>query len=528
MFVLSKQRTKALVALHGWSAIGLGLLLYVVVLTGTVAVFSEEIAYWSVGAPQNSSASFALDIDKQLADLSTKVDQKYWDEISISETAKGYAAFFFHTHAKNPAGKMDELGIEFIIDPATAKLVSSREGFLSDLSAKERDSALSRFLVSVHTELHLPRPWGLLLTGMLGLSMLVAAISGLLMHRHLLADAFVVRRSNSKILKVRDLHTVAGTWSLPFAFVLAFTGSFFSFAGAFGIPAMAVVAFEGDQEALIHTLVGIPETQSLESVPTSSINGIIQNAKNRSGYLPKTLSVLHYHRGDAKIILQLPAAEGKLEPITYEYAGVTGEFLKQKPALGTQDSLGSTAFAIISPLHFGSFSGLLSKFVWVALGIASCYTIASGLALWLRRREETSRWSTFERLKHIAILGLPIAMLASGIGYFLTIGEGDPSYWVPRCFLAAIAGVFLVGFAIRNLQQLKLVLLCLCGLLCILQPVMRAFAGGLGWGNAMASSQFMVIMIDIILVCFGLLACRSAFSGRREYMQLLQSKGAVV
>ena len=67
MFALSQQCTKALVALHGWSAISVGLLLYAVVLTGTVAVFSEEIAYWSVGAQQNTGASFEIDIDKQMS-----------------------------------------------------------------------------------------------------------------------------------------------------------------------------------------------------------------------------------------------------------------------------------------------------------------------------------------------------------------------------------------------------------------------------------------------------------------------------
>src|SRR3546814_20625195 len=39
---LKKEETKAMVAVHGWSGILLGLLLYAVVLTGTAAVFAEE------------------------------------------------------------------------------------------------------------------------------------------------------------------------------------------------------------------------------------------------------------------------------------------------------------------------------------------------------------------------------------------------------------------------------------------------------------------------------------------------------
>src|SRR3546814_17066961 len=66
----------------------------------------------------------------------------------------------------------------------------------------------------------------LLLTGILGLAMLVAAISGLLIHRHLFKDIFTLRTRANPVLVDRDRHSVAGTWSLPFAFILAFTGSF--------------------------------------------------------------------------------------------------------------------------------------------------------------------------------------------------------------------------------------------------------------------------------------------------------------
>ena len=40
MIHLPKEETKLMVAVHGWSGIVLGLLLYAVVLTGMVAVFA--------------------------------------------------------------------------------------------------------------------------------------------------------------------------------------------------------------------------------------------------------------------------------------------------------------------------------------------------------------------------------------------------------------------------------------------------------------------------------------------------------
>src|SRR3546814_19172221 len=94
----------------------------------------------------------------------------------------------------------------------------------------------------------------LLLTGILGLAMLVAAISGLLIHRHLFKDIFTLRTRANPVLVDRDRHSVAGTCSLPFAFILAFTGSFFSFLGTLGVPVLAIAAFRGDVQAFTDAL----------------------------------------------------------------------------------------------------------------------------------------------------------------------------------------------------------------------------------------------------------------------------------
>ena len=54
MRALSQAQIKRLTAIHGWSAVVLGLLLYAVVATGAVAVFANEIGRWSVGAPREA------------------------------------------------------------------------------------------------------------------------------------------------------------------------------------------------------------------------------------------------------------------------------------------------------------------------------------------------------------------------------------------------------------------------------------------------------------------------------------------
>ena len=47
MIRLAQDRAKTLLAIHGWSAVFLGLLLYAVILTGVASVFAEELGDWS-------------------------------------------------------------------------------------------------------------------------------------------------------------------------------------------------------------------------------------------------------------------------------------------------------------------------------------------------------------------------------------------------------------------------------------------------------------------------------------------------
>lgn len=74
-------------------------------------------------------------------------------------------------------------------------------------------NALADFLVELHVRLHVPDPWGSLLTGLLGLAMLVTAVSGFIMHRHLLRELFTLRRHRKALLGKRDAHAVSGSWN---------------------------------------------------------------------------------------------------------------------------------------------------------------------------------------------------------------------------------------------------------------------------------------------------------------------------
>jgi uncharacterized iron-regulated membrane protein len=94
MIHLSRTKTKALVAVHGWGGAVLGLLLYAVIVTGTAAVFKREIDIWSAGALQIENP-LHRPLDAILRRLGAETPDHYRDDVSVSAAVTGDLSVFF-------------------------------------------------------------------------------------------------------------------------------------------------------------------------------------------------------------------------------------------------------------------------------------------------------------------------------------------------------------------------------------------------------------------------------------------------
>ena len=502
MMALSQTRTKRLVAIHGWSGAILGLLLYVVLLTGAVAVFAFEIGAWSASG-KKAHEPFARPFDATLRALAEQVPADYREDISVFHNSAGHIVAVLHSHTVNDEGEPDEKGVLFELHPLTHEILAQREGFSSEVFGADPWGALDEFLVELHVNLHLPDPWGLYATGVLGLLMLASAISGILIHRHLIKDLFLSPRPSSRLLTARDRHNLAGSWALPFAIVLAFTGAFLSFAIALGLPTIATVAFGGDQMAFFERLVGVREAEDPTPTPLADLDAMLADAAEVAGSTPPGFSVHHWGRADATVTTFHLPAEGDLTAEQQVFEGATGTHLGAKPSIGTESSVGSVVFGLIFPLHFGTFAGLLSRTVWFALGLAGCYVTLTGLQLWLCRREEEPLWRRLARAVPVVGYGLPIAIAASGIGFFLSLPSAQTLFWTPAGFLIGCALAIAAGLALRDDRTLaRLYRLSLgAGLLAL--PLLRMVMGGAGWGSLMANGNMAVVVFDVVLLLAG-------------------------
>jgi uncharacterized iron-regulated membrane protein len=528
MIHLKKDETKAMVAVHGWSGILLGLLLYAVVLTGTAAVFAEEIGAWSAGHVTAQSA-FEKPIDATVRRLAAMTPAQYHEGVNLFEIGDHGLGAFFHRHETDAKGVPVERGIYYQLS-GDGRIDRTLHGTIDEVFGPRNDDALSHFLVDTHVRLHVPNPWGLLLTGIVGLAMLVAAISGLLIHRHLFKDIFTLRTRANPVLADRDRHSVAGTWSLPFAFLLAFTGSFFSFFGTIGVPVVAMAAFGGDVQALSNAVFGNPGKPDPRPAAIGNLDRIAADSIRRAGEAPTFLAIENFGRADAKITSYHNPRSGDIEPVSLLYDGATATFVRAKPAVGTRPSVGGTLTGIMGPLHFGNFAGMLSKAIWFGLGFAMCYVTFTGMRLWIvRRKTEAQSFAWLERTLTVVGFGLPFGLTISAAAFLVSMPVGSAVYWTTTAFLIASAFAILAGLLAPSNALLVTMIKGATGLAILALPLLRLFAArGPGWGEAVATGQPIIAALDIAFILTGAWLVRDCLASSGKAQKAGHAAGATV
>lgn len=504
MSFLAQAPAKRVLALHGWSGTLLGLLLYVVIITGTISVFALELGQWAAGREQ-VRAPLAQPLDSRLRELASEVDKEYQEELFVYAMSDGAIYAFFHAHVEKDTGQVAEKGVRFILSPEDGAVIQRDEGFADELP-DYAPSALAHFITELHINLHAPQPWGLFATGVLGLSMLIAVISGILLHKHLIKELLVNPRGSSFLLNRRDRHVLAGTWSLPFGFLLAFTGTFYSFAGSVTLPVVAYVAFGGDQEKMIEALIASDLAEDDTATEIGNIDSMIADSMARSGAAPTYLFIQKWGRQDALVQIQSHVDEQKLTGQLHRYAGATGEHLGLKPLVGNEPSLGNTVLALVAPLHFGNFAGLLSKIVWFSLGIALCYVTLTGLQLWTARRADDPTWAWLERGVMVVGYGTGIAVAGAGIAFFPGLSNDAASAYTNYGFIGASVLAIVLGLTVRDRERLAQALRFVLGAALILLPVARILFGGDGWATLFEQRSLLIVGMDIALLAGGALS----------------------
>jgi len=390
---------QAMAWLHTWFGLVLGYLLVVIFFFGSLSVFDREIDRWVLPEtrfePQvipsygdileEAFVNLAPDPD-ELAEARSRVEGELPENLRVLfwgayTTHRDPTLSIFAEYAipNNPDDPYDHIHGHATIDPRNGKVLS-----------EDHLNIGSEFFYPLHYSLHLHwKNLGYFIVGFAALMMLVALVSGVVIHRHLFKELFTFRRDKHYQRRVLDLHNLTGVAALPFHFFFALTG-LIVFAYIYlpvsetllAKPAFEYAMQEAEEKGLPFEAAGIPAaTASVDEMMAEAKRiWALRDAAGEVGFL------LVNHPGDQNSYVSVFRAGTDTVSLVGQgihFDGHTGELLYEDPV--------HTAIAGLNEfligLHLQHFEHWPLRWLYVFGGLIGCVCIATGFLFFVQKRK---------------------------------------------------------------------------------------------------------------------------------------------
>ncbi|MEX2496023.1 MAG: PepSY-associated TM helix domain-containing protein, partial [Woeseia sp.] len=349
-FVPSSSLVRRALSGHSWIGLMAGALMYLVCLSGTLAVFYEEFERW----------------EQPYADEFTKVDSLAAHRALNDYIADG-GAVTPHMYLVLPTDSVPRF-----------RLATENESWFvradGSLAEPERNG-WTEMLLDLHLYLHLPHAWGMVLVSALGAMLVALIVSGLVAHPKIFKDAFNFRTRGSRHLEQADIHNRLSVWGVPFHLMIAITGAYFGLA----LPILAVFADaerDGDREAVVASVFG--EEPELRQGPGElSIDRALRQMETLAPDAEPFLITAHDVREPGRFFSVSARHPGRMIYAENYLFDAGGNFLRTD---GFSDGeTGKQVVYSIYRLHFGHFGGLPVKLLYGLLGLALTVVSVTGI-----------------------------------------------------------------------------------------------------------------------------------------------------
>ncbi len=511
--------------LHTWGGLLAGWVLFAIFFTGTLGVFDDDITDWmkpEAPAPAEAEA---------------------WDRGEIVRKGQVYL------EGVAPRSHFWGIGLPAEENPVIrVSYEDEREQFqrarLDPLTGEplpadiERETEGGHHFVHLHFELHAGTA-GIWMVGVFTMAMLVALVSGVIIHKRIFKDFFTFRTGKGQRSWL-DAHNAVSVLSLPFLFMIAYTGlaTFYSIY----MPAAIEVHYP-KEGAFFAELLDRPRHRPETDIdaPVIALDGIVARAEKAMGRAASFVSV--EHPGDSSAAVRVfglfdeAAAEGKLlvgSSGRAEFDGVTGE-LWDVQAPGEIRGGGATATqSVMRTLHFGSFGGYTVRWLYFVLGMAGAAMMATGSILFMVKRRQKSLNEFGAQTPHIyrlievlnlgAIAGLAVACIAFfWMNRLIPVGIDDRAAWEVRGFFAVWA-LTLLHAALRPAGRAWVEQLAACAILCLTLPVVNGLTTGGHLFSYWATGDGSRLGVELTILAFGALCGLAAFRVLHRQRQPVSAK----
>ena len=383
--------------LHTWAGVVLGGLLFAIFWMGTLSVFDREIDRWMMPDTRFTVPAEAVGIDALVDRIKSAApdDTNRWD---IRLPTNRQPVVWLRYRAADGGRAIHHF------NPTTGAPIPD-QGTLAG----------TRFLYPFHVNLHLH--WnsiGIWFVGLAGMAMLTLLVSGVIIHRKILAEFFVFRAKKNLPRSTLDLHNLTSILALPFHFVITLSGLIIFSTTYF--PAIKSTVYNNDNSAFGREAFGSFDRRAVGvSGALASLDAMVAEATYLWGGEPPGL-ISVYHPGDANAFVKMyrnrrSAIELNIDTIHFD--ATNGEILHEhsaEPILHIQRFIGG--------LHSIVFERSPMRWVYFLLGLSGCVMIGSGFVFWIesrRKRHEKLKLPGVRIVEGLAVstvTGILIATLA--------------------------------------------------------------------------------------------------------------------
>ncbi len=409
---MARSATRSLTAdfvrkmLAGHSALGLtaAAVIYVICLSGTVAVFYQELERWEQPNAPEFLEYTGDSVNRAATQIMAVVTQRTPDD-------NLYVSLPTHDFPR------------MVVSIGETGRLANESGALQQDVAHD----WTHFLLHLHIYLHLDGIVGLTLVGIAGAMLFALIASGLLAHPNIFKDAFFLRWGGSPRLAQTDLHNRLSVWGAPFHLAISITGAYIGLSSVV-LLLVAAAFYSGDEDAAGAALYGPSAT--LDEAPNAlpDLAAALANVRRAQPTLQPTFIVVEHPgtRGQRVVInADVPRRLVYAERFELDPSGIA-----QRRGLAN-GPIGKQIYASVYPVHFGSFGGLPIKIAYLLMGLALSVVTVTGVNIWLEKRRQMRRPAPrVENLWAAVTWGVPIAISASAV---LKIAVGLPPtqvFWV--------------------------------------------------------------------------------------------------
>lgn len=391
---LSKSRKKKTTAarmamlIHSFIGLKLSIILTLVLASGTLSVFYEEI-------------DWLLYSEKRVTPTGEKMNPgEVLDKLQAQFPESGISGFSTAVHRDRSSATAlkslpDGRTVVVHIDPYTAEVKGDTD-FLT----------VGRFIRTLHGNLFMP-VIGRAFVNFFGVLCLVGLVTGLIAYRRFWKKFFVLPRFKGVKFHrfLAELHKLVGLWSLWFVLIIGISGSWWFYQNPFVLYKLAPALVEpypiepGLTQSDLNNLIERPPQRLSSAQIVNAVKQHDPNFEIHNLIPPGHAGMAYTVRGTGHELLT-NAWDG-----AYFIHPFTGEVLGDR--LMDNMNFARRFDRAMKPLHYGSFghagwSDLLVKGIWFVFGLGMTILSVTGMVIYYdRTKSSTRRALQNTRSKHL-------------------------------------------------------------------------------------------------------------------------------